>query len=106
MEISVTGRSIEVTPALRRRVEKKMKRLAKHYDHLIDVSVVLDVNRHEQLAEATVNASGKTFFADASSDDLYVAIDLLSDRLDRQILKFKDKMRDHSGDDSIRRDVA
>ncbi len=98
MQINLTGRNIDITPALRKKVESRFKRVVKHFDHLLDVHVILGVDRHQQRAEATLNGSGKKFFADAQSEDMYASIDMLVDRLDRQVIKYKEKLRDHSGD--------
>ncbi|MFK7955694.1 MAG: ribosome-associated translation inhibitor RaiA [Lysobacterales bacterium] len=98
MQINLTGRNIDITSALRKKVDGKIKRITKHFDHIIDIHVVLGVDRHQQHAEATVNTSGKKFFAEAQTEDMYASIDMLAERLDRQVLKHKDKLRDHSGD--------
>lgn len=102
MQVSVTGRNIDVTPPLRQYVEGKLARVKRHFDHLIDVHVILDVDKHDQRAEAAVSGSGAKFFADARNPDMYAAIDLMIDKLDRQVLKHKDKLKDHSHDVSIR----
>jgi len=98
MQINLTGRNIDITPALRKKVEGKIKRITKHFDQLIDVHVVLGVDRHQQHAEVTVNTSGRKFFADAQTENMYASIDVMIEKLDRQVLKHKDKLRDHSGD--------
>lgn len=102
MQISVTGRSIDVTPPLREYVLSKLERVRRHFDQLIDVHVVLSVDKHDQRAEVSVSGSRVNFFADAKSHDMYAAIDLMVDKLDRQVCKHKDKLKDHSHDVSIR----
>ena len=91
MNINLTGRHLEITPALRDHVTLKLAKIKRHSDNLIDINVILSVDKLQQKAEATVNLSGKTVFAEADDSNLYVAIDKLVDALDRQILKHKDK---------------
>ncbi len=95
MQVNVTGHHVEVTPALRAYVTEKMQRISRHFDHVISINVVLNVERHEQLAEATVHAAGKSLFANASDDDMYAAIDALVDKLDKQVRRYKDRLTDH-----------
>ncbi|HLA74463.1 MAG TPA: ribosome-associated translation inhibitor RaiA [Gammaproteobacteria bacterium] len=95
MQINVSGHHIEITPALRAYVLSKFDRLERHFDHVTDVRVTLSVEKLVQKAEATLNISGASLFADATDADLYAAIDALSDKLDRQIKKHKEKVTDH-----------
>lgn len=99
MQLSVSGHHIEVTDALRSYVDTKFERLERHYDHMTNVHVVLSVEKLIHKAEATVHMSGAEIFADANADDLYAAIDALTDKLDRQIVKHKEKLveRHHRG---------
>jgi len=91
MQLSVSGHHIDVTDSLRNYVEEKFERLERHYDQITNVHVVLSVEKMVQKAEATVHTAGADLFADATSDDLYAAIDFLIDKLDRQIVKHKEK---------------
>jgi putative sigma-54 modulation protein len=93
LQLSITGHHIDVSEALHRYVTGKFARLERHYDHITNVHVVLSVEKLIQKAEATVHTSGAELFADAISDDLYAAIDALIDKLDRQIVKHKEKTR-------------
>lgn len=95
MQLSVSGHHVSVTPPLKDYVKSKMARLTRHYDHITNVHVVLSVNKQVQRAEATVHAHGAEIFADADDTDLYAAIDALSDKLDRQIVKHKEKASEH-----------
>ncbi|MEO5573485.1 MAG: ribosome-associated translation inhibitor RaiA [Gammaproteobacteria bacterium] len=95
MQINLNGHHVEITPALRAYVLNKFDRLERHFDHLTDVRVTLSVEKLRQKAEATINISGGSLFADAEDQDLYAAIDALSDKLDRQIKKHKEKITDH-----------
>jgi len=91
MRLSVTGHHVEVTPALRGYLEKKLERIVRHFDRLIDVHCVLTVEKLRQKAEATLHASGCDIHADATEPDMYAAIDVLSDKLDRCVRKHKEK---------------
>jgi putative sigma-54 modulation protein len=95
MQLSVTGHHVEVTPALRGYVEKKIERVARHFERVIDVHCVLTVEKLRQKAEATLYLSGGTIHADATEPDMYAAIDALADKLDRCVKKHKEKRHDH-----------
>ena len=95
MQLNVTGHHIEVTAALRGYVEKKLDRIARHFDQVIDVHCVLTVEKLRQKAEATLHVSGGVIHADATEEDMYAAIDLLMDKLDRCVKKHKEKLTDH-----------
>jgi len=100
MNINLTGHHLEITPAIRDHVTSKLGKIKRHFDHLIDINVILSVNKLVQKAEATVHLSGKTVFAEADDDNLYVAVDKLVDLLDRQVLKHKDKNSARRHDDT------
>jgi len=95
MQIQLTGHHVEITPALRQHVTEKMERLARHFDHVSNVHVVLSVEKLRQKAEATINLSRGTVFAEAEAEDMYAAIDVLIDKLDRQVKKQKEKNTDY-----------
>jgi putative sigma-54 modulation protein len=98
MNLSITGHHLEVTPPLREYVITKLDRIRRHFDQVIDVSVYLSVDKLEQKAEVNLRVRGKDLFAEASHQDLYAAIDCLVDKLDRQVLKYKDKRHGHPHD--------
>ncbi len=95
MQISVTGHHLDVTEALKTYVESKFDRLERHFDHVTDVHVILTVEKLDQKAEATVQISGAKLFAEDRQQDMYAAIDGLVDKLDRQILRHKEKLSNH-----------
>jgi len=95
MQISITGHHVEVTEALRNYVMEKMQRLERHFDKIMNVHVVLEVEKLMQKAEATVQINGANLFAQAESEDLYAAIDGMVDKLDRQVVKHKEKIQEH-----------
>jgi len=92
MNLSVSGHHLEVTPALRSYVQSKLGRVTRHFDHVIDAHVILTANKVKQKAEVTLHVRGKDLHCESEEVDLYAAIDLLADKLDRQILKYKDKL--------------
>ena len=98
MNINITGHHVEVTPALREYVVGKVDRVLKHFDHVTSAHVVLSVEKLRQKAEVTLHVKGKDINADAEDADLYAAIDLLADKLDRQVLKHKERLSDHGRD--------
>ncbi len=94
MNLNITGHHLDVTPAIRGYVEDKLARVTRHFDHVIDVSVVLSVEKLRQKAEVNVHLPGKDIFVEHVDGDMYAAIDALADKLDRQILKHKQKAGD------------
>lgn len=98
MQLNISGHHVDVTDALKTYVEEKLQKLERHYDHITNAHVILTVEKLRQRAEATVHISGAEVFADADCEDMYTAIDKLTDKLDRQILKHKEKTQDrHHG---------
>jgi putative sigma-54 modulation protein len=91
MNLSVTGHQLEVTPAIRSYITSKLERITRHFDHVIDVNVILSVEKLQQKAEANIHVRGKDIFAQSDDADMYAAIDLLIDKLDRQVLEYKRK---------------
>jgi len=92
MQLNISGHHVEVSEALKAYATEKFGKLERHYDHITNVHVVLSVEKSRQRAEATVHVSGAELFADADSDDMYAAIDLLTDKLNRQLIKHKEKV--------------
>lgn len=91
MNLNVSGHHLEVTPAIRTYVSGKLDRVTRHFDHVIDAHVILSVDKLVQKAEVTLHVRGKDIHAQCIDADLYAAIDLLVDKLDRQVIKYKDK---------------
>lgn len=98
MNINITGHHVEVTPALHDYVTGKVERVIRHFDQVTSVHVVLSVEKLRQKAEITLHVKGKDIYADADDADLYAAIDALADKLDRQVLKHKEKSSNHAHD--------
>jgi len=106
MNLQVTGHHLEVTPSLREYLTTKLDRLTRHFDHVLDMNVILSIERENRRIEASIHLSGKNLFAEAQDTDMYAAIDALIDKLDRQIVKHKEKRADARGDVPIKRAVA
>jgi putative sigma-54 modulation protein len=97
MQVSITGHHVEVTAAMKQHVEDKIAKIKRHFEHVTDVHVILTVEKLEQKAEATIQVSGAKIFANDVQEDMYAAIDNMVDKLDRQIIKHKEKMQSHRG---------
>ena len=97
MQVNLTGHHVDITNALRAYVDEKIARLERHFDHVTNVHVILSVEKKTQKAEATVHIAGADVFADAVHEDMYAAIDALVDKLDRQVLRHKEKVKSHRG---------
>jgi len=103
MRIETHGQQIEVTAALRDYVESKLERLKRHFEQPFDVRTLLTLDNPDHRAEATVNIAGRTLHAEARAVDMYAAIDLLADKLDRLLMKHKEKQVDHHRGESLAR---
>jgi putative sigma-54 modulation protein len=97
MNLHLSGHHVDVTPAMRDYVTTKFTRITRHFDHVIDVNVILSVEKLKQKIEANVHLSGKDIFVECDDADMYAAIDALVDKLDRQILKHKERNFEHRG---------
>lgn len=100
MQITVTGHHVDITDSMRDYVSSKLERLERHFDHVTNVHVILSVEKLRQKAESTINVSGAQIHAQAEDQDMYAAIDALTDKLDRQILKYKEKLKNHKHRDA------
>jgi len=97
MKINITGHHVEITPALHRYVHDKMEKIHRHFSNITQVYVTLSVDKKfQQKAEAQIHLAKGNIFADSESEDMYAAIDALIDKLDRQVIKHKEKMNDRS----------
>jgi len=95
MNLQVSGHHLEITPALRDYVTGKLERITRHFDNVIDVNVILSVEKLKQKAEVTVHLAGKDVYVETVDEDLYAAVDGLVDKLERQVQKYKQKLQDH-----------
>jgi len=95
MNLQVSGHHLEITPALHAYITEKLSRVTRHFDHVIDVAVILSVNKLDQKIEARMHVRGRDLYAECIDANMYAAIDALADKLDRQIIKHKEKVVDH-----------
>jgi putative sigma-54 modulation protein len=95
MQLHLTGHHVDITDPLRDYVNEKIERLERHFDHVIDVHVILEVEKLRHKAEGNLLLSGNRIHAEAVEEDMYAAIDGLIDKLDRQVVKHKEKVKDH-----------
>ena len=98
MNLHLTGHQLPITPAIREYIEAKLERITHHFDNVIDVKVIMSVEKLQQKIEATVHVRGKDIFCESSATDMYAAIDGLIDKLDRTIMKHKEKTLSHRHD--------
>jgi len=89
MNLAISGHHVAVTPALRQYITGKLERIRRHFDQVIDVNVIVSVDKLVQKAEINLHVPGRDLFAECSGPDLYAAIDELIDKLDRQVAKYK-----------------
>ncbi len=111
MNLTISGHHLEVTPALREYVLTKLDRVTRHFDQVVTISVLLMVEKlkekeRRQKAEVTLHIKSKDIFVEQSHEDLYAAIDQLMDKLDRQVVKYKDRLQDHHKAPAKRVDLA
>jgi putative sigma-54 modulation protein len=100
MNLTISGHHLEVSPALREYVLAKLDRVTRHFDQVVDVNVLLSVEKmkekeRRQKAEVTLHVKGRDIFVEQSHEDLYAAIDQLMDKLDRQVVRHKDRVQNH-----------
>jgi len=95
MHLSVKGRNLEITPAIRAYAQEKLSRLTRYLENIVTMHVVLSVAKHRQIAEVTLHVRDLTIRAEEESGDLYSSIDLVAEKLERQILRYKERIMTH-----------
>jgi putative sigma-54 modulation protein len=100
MNLTISGHHLEVTAALREYVLTKLERVTRHFDQVVDVNVLLTVEKQKekerrQKCEVTLRVKGRDIFVEHANEDLYAAIDQLMDKLDRQVVRHKDRTQEH-----------
>ena len=100
MNLTISGHHLEVTPALRSYVTGKLDRITRHFDQVVDVKVLLSIENQtekerRQKAECNIHVKGSDMFAESANADMYAAVDELVDKLDRQVVRHKDRLQDH-----------
>jgi putative sigma-54 modulation protein len=106
MNLHLSGHHLELTPAIRDYLTSKLDRVKRHFDHVMDVNVILSVEREQRRAEASIHVRGKDLFAESQDPDMYAAIDALIDKLDRQIVKHKEKLAGGRSNGALKRSSA
>jgi putative sigma-54 modulation protein len=111
MNLTISGHHLEVTSALREYVLTKLERVTRHFDQVVDVNVLLTVEKQKekerrQRCEVTLHVKGRDIFVEQSHEDLYAAIDQLMDKLDRQLVRHKDRTQHHHHTAAKRLDVG
>jgi putative sigma-54 modulation protein len=91
MNLQITGHHVTVTPAIKEYVESKMQRITRHFDHVIDSQVVLSIEPLKHRAEVTLHIPGKDIHCESTQENLYAAIDMLLDKVDRKVIQHKDR---------------
>lgn len=105
MQLEITGHHIDITAPLSNHVQKKISRLKRHFDQVLNIHVILKVKKLEHTAEGILHYKGSRIFAEAKSQDMYATIDLLADKLDRQVLKHKEKIKNHHRSEGEHRNI-
>ena len=97
MQLNISGHHLDITPSLKQHTNEKLSKIKHHFDNVMNVNMILEVQKDVQKAEATIHLSGADLFAKAQSSDMYVSIDQLINKLDSQIIKHKEKLHNHRG---------
>jgi ribosome hibernation promoting factor len=106
MQLNLTGHHIDITGPIRDYVDSKLGRLERHFEHVTNVHVILTVDKLIHKAEATMHVSGADLFADSDAADMYAAIDGLAAKLDRQLKRHKEKLKDHHAREALKQRSA
>jgi len=95
MQLNLSGHHLDITTSIRQHTSDKLTKIKHHFDNVMNVNMTLEVQKNLQTAEATIHVSGADLFAKAQSNDMYVSIDKLINKLDSQIIKHKEKLHNH-----------
>ncbi len=110
MKLTISGHHIDVTDALKTYVTAKLDKVTSHFEDVVDTKVTLSVEKHKEKdgkhAECTLHIKGADLFAESSNVDLYAAIDEMAGKLERQVMRHKEKMQDHSKDAAKRAPIV
>ena len=99
MNLNITGRHFEITKALKEHIENKFMRIKNHFDHVIDAKFILSVEKFNNIVDATIHLPHQDINAKSVNEDMYKSIDLVINKIDRQVIKYKEKFRDHHKSD-------
>ena len=95
MQLNLSGHHLDITSSIRQHTSDKLTKIKHHFDNVMNVNMILEVQKDLQKAEATIHVSGADLFAKAQSNDMYASIDQLINKLDSQIIKHKEKLHNH-----------
>jgi len=95
MKVTITGRHMEMTDALKAYIEGALDKIESHFDKVIDADVVLDVEKHRHIAEVNLHANGVRIHGREASADMYASVDEVMAKLEKQVRKFKDRINRH-----------
>ena len=95
MQLNLSGHHLDITSSIRQHTSDKLTKIKHHFDNVMNVNMILEVQKDLQKAEASIHVSGADLFAKAQSNDMYVSIDQLINKLDSQIIKHKEKLHNH-----------
>src|SRR5712671_921826 len=109
MHVTVTGRNIDLTPALKDYLIEKLKRAQKHFDQPLDATALLSVAKNpsianNQTAEVTLKVNGTVIRGEESTENMYASIDLVADKIERQLRKYKTRYWNKNGKERNHRD--
>lgn len=93
MRIEITARSLELTDGIREHIQKRLVKLKRYFDGVLECHVIARVERFIYRFEITLHGNGFDLFAEAHSEDLYVAFENAAEKMERQVRKLKDKIR-------------
>ena len=105
MDVRISGQGFEITEAIEAHIHQKLQKIHNHFNDLVTVHIILKIERNSHIAETTVHSSHHDFFVCAESDDMYATVDKLISKLDRQIIKHKEKLRDHHSKEIVHHNI-
>lgn len=95
MNVTVTGRHMEMTDALKAYIQTGLEKVESHFDNAFEADVVLDVEKHRHIAEVNLHANGVRIHSKEASSDMYASVDAALAKLEKQIRKYKDRINRH-----------
>ena len=107
MNLNITGKHLEITPSLKKHIENKFIKINNHFNYVIDAKFILSVQKLDNIIDATIHLPNLDINAKSVCDDMYKSIDLVINKLDKQVIKYKDKNQDHhQSKSSIKHEVS
>ena len=103
MKINIIGHHLEVTDGLKDNIGKKLKKIKEHSQDILEIKIILSVDNTTHNAEGNIHLPKIDLHAKCSSNDMYQSIDLLVNKLDKQIIKHNDKVKNHQSQNNIKR---